>query len=180
MADQDAASDTSAACGEDYETAIVPDVTRTDAIGLAWSDEVEPLAESSGRRQGLMVTVAALIVFAVAAGIFGYVSLGGHGSPPSVGRDRVDSPTPVTPARVDDDRYLSRIGNSGMGIVIRNREQAIAAAHVYCGALANGASLADVIQTIMRANDLGEFKSRFILGATIDVYCPQYVGVLQK
>ncbi len=73
-----------------------------------------------------------------------------------------------------DDRFLAAL--QSQSITYRSPDAAIAAAHLVCDRLDQGADKAQVAQEVMDNSDLDPYHAGYFVGASVGAYCPQYAG----
>ena len=79
-------------------------------------------------------------------------------------------------ARADplDDKFLAAL--TSQSITYRAPDAAIAAAHLVCTRLDQGADKGQVAQEVMDNSDLDPYHAGYFVGASVGAYCPQYAG----
>jgi hypothetical protein len=84
--------------------------------------------------------------------------------------------TAIQPARADpvDDKFLAALATQS--ITYRAPDAAIAAAHLVCTRLDQGADKGQVAQEVMDNSDLDPYHAGYFVGASVGAYCPQYAG----
>jgi hypothetical protein len=82
----------------------------------------------------------------------------------------------IQAARADpvDDKFLAAL--QSQSITYRSPDAAIAAAHLVCTRLDQGADKGQVAQEVMDQTDLDPYHAGYFVGASVGAYCPQYAG----
>ena len=73
-----------------------------------------------------------------------------------------------------DDKFLAALASQN--ITYRAPDAAIAAAHLVCTRLDQGADKGQVAQEVMDNSDLDPYHAGYFVGASVGAYCPQYAG----
>ena len=83
----------------------------------------------------------------------------------------------AAPASADptDDAFVAALAKDG--IVITDRNTAIAMAHTVCAGLDKTNKSAVLAMKLMRDTDLSLKQSSYFIGVSISAYCPQYMGL---
>jgi hypothetical protein len=83
----------------------------------------------------------------------------------------------AAPASADptDDAFVSALAKDG--IVITDRDTAIAMAHTVCAGLDKTNKSALLAMKLMKDTDLSLKQSSYFIGVSISAYCPQYIGL---
>ena len=78
------------------------------------------------------------------------------------------------PAAADqtDDAYIASLQK--YGIVVTDRDQAIATGHMVCAGLDKGQSRANLVLSIIKGATLSTKSAGYIISASVASYCPQY------
>ncbi len=83
----------------------------------------------------------------------------------------------AAPASADptDDAFVAALAKDG--IVITDRDNAIAMAHAVCAGLDKTNKSAVLAMKLMKDTDLSLKQSSYFIGVSISAYCPQYIGL---
>jgi len=83
----------------------------------------------------------------------------------------------AAPASADptDDAFVAALAKDG--IVITDRNTAIAMAHTVCAGLDKTNKSAILAMKLMKDTDLSLKQSSYFIGVSISAYCPQYTGL---
>jgi len=81
---------------------------------------------------------------------------------------------PTVRADPNDDKFLAAM--QAQSITYRSPDAAIAAAHLVCTRLDQGADKGQVAQEVMDNTDLDPYHAGYFVGASVGAYCPQYAG----
>lgn len=81
----------------------------------------------------------------------------------------------AAPAAADqaDDAYIALLQKNG--IVVTDRDQAIATGHMVCAGLDKGQSRANLVLSIIKGTTLSAKSAGYIISASVASYCPQYL-----
>ena len=79
---------------------------------------------------------------------------------------------PRAAADDNDDAFLAAL--TGAGIVINDRDSAIATGHMVCDGLQKGQSRSNLVLSTMKGTNLSPRSAGFIIGAAVASYCPQF------
>jgi hypothetical protein len=82
----------------------------------------------------------------------------------------------AAPASADptDDAFVAALAKDG--IVITDRNAAIATAHRVCAGFDKSDKSGLLAMQLMKDTDLSLKQSSYVVGASISAYCPQYIG----
>ena len=82
----------------------------------------------------------------------------------------------AAPASADptDDAFVAALAKDG--IVITDRDTAIAMAHTVCTELDNNQKTSVLAMSLMDDTNLSLKQSSYFVGASMSAYCPQYIG----
>ena len=83
----------------------------------------------------------------------------------------------AAPASADptDDAFVAALAKNG--IVIADRDTAIAMAHTVCAGFDKNEKSSVLAMRLMKDTDLSLKQSSYFLGVSISAYCPQYAGL---
>jgi Protein of unknown function (DUF732) len=82
----------------------------------------------------------------------------------------------AAPASADptDDAFVAALAKEG--IVVNDRNTAIAMAHTLCARFDKSNKTAVAAMKLMKDTDLSLKQSSYFIGVSISAYCPQYIG----
>ncbi|TSD95132.1 DUF732 domain-containing protein [Skermania sp. ID1734] len=78
-----------------------------------------------------------------------------------------------------DQQFINKLDSQG--ITFPSANSAISDAHVVCNKFASGNTFEDVFGMVKDANpDLSNYNDGYFIGASVVVYCPQYLDALPQ
>jgi len=74
-----------------------------------------------------------------------------------------------------DDAFVAALAN--YGIVVNDRDTAIATAHTVCAGFDKNEKSSVLAMRLMKDTDLSLKQSSYFVGVSVSAYCPQYIGL---
>jgi hypothetical protein len=82
---------------------------------------------------------------------------------------------PVAHADTDDGKFLAALKSEGITDHV-SPQDAIEAGHAVCQKLEAGESPTQVANDVLNSSTMPAYHSGYFVGASIEVYCPQYMA----